>query len=111
MIPVLSILLIFSIISKFFTPKKPNYLFGYQLGSAKKSIEHWKVANRYASNYMIVVHGLILGLAIIFDYQKHDGDIFLLGLFVVGIVIVCFSVEKRLKKIDEATSDNNRLAQ
>ncbi len=100
MILILSTLLIFTIILKFFTPKKPNYLFGYQLGSAKKSIEHWKIANRYASNYMIVIYGLIMGLALIFDYQKYDGEILLLVLLVVGFIIMYFNIEKRLKKID-----------
>jgi uncharacterized membrane protein len=100
MIPILSTLLILTIILKFFTPKKPNYLFGYQLGSAKKSIEHWKIANRCASNYMILIYGLIMGLALIFDYQKYDGEILLLVLLVVGFIIMYFSIEKRLKKID-----------
>jgi uncharacterized membrane protein len=100
MILTLSTLLIFTIILKFFTPKKPNYLFGYQLGSAKKSIEHWKIANRYASNYMIIMYGLILGLALIIDNQKYDGEILLLLLLVVGFTIIYFSIERRLKKID-----------
>lgn len=111
MILILSILLTFAILLKFFTPKKANYLFGYQLGNAKKSIEHWKIANSYASNFMIVFYGLILGLALIFDYQKYDGEILLLGLLVVGFNIMYLSIEKRLKKIDEATSGNSRLAQ
>jgi uncharacterized membrane protein len=100
MIPILSILMIFAVILKFFTPKKPNYFIGYQLGSAKKSVEHWKIANRYASNYMIIIYGLILGLALIFDYQKYDGEILLLVLLVVGFTIMYFSIERRLKKID-----------
>ena len=81
------------------------------MGSAKKSIEHWKIANRYASDYMIVVFGLILGLALIFAYHKYDEEPLLFGLLVVGIIIMYFSIEKRLKKIDEATSGNSRLAQ
>ena len=111
MIVVLSILLISAIILKFFPPKKSNYLFGYQFGSAKKSIEHWKIANRYASNYMIVVYGLILGLALIFANQKYDGEPLLLGLLFVGIIIMYFSIKKRLKKIEEATSGNSGFKQ
>ena len=110
MIIVLSILVIQAIILKFFPPKKPNYLFGYQLGSAKKSIEHWKIANRCASNYMIAVYAPILGLALIFAYQKYDGEPLLLGLLVVGMIVMYFGIEKRLKKIDEATSGNSGFA-
>jgi uncharacterized membrane protein len=99
MIVILSILLLLAIILKFFTPEKPNYLFGYQLGSAKKSVKHWKVANSYASNYMIVFYGLILGLALLFDNQKYDGDMLLLILLVVGFVVMYISIEKKLKKI------------
>ena len=92
--------MIFAIILKFFTPKKPNYLIGYQLGSAKKSVEHWKIANRYASDYMIIIYGLILGLALIFDYQKYNGEILLLVLLFIGFTIMYFIIERRLKKID-----------
>ena len=92
--------MIFAIILKFFTPKKPNYLIGYQLGSAKKSVEHWKIANRYESDYMIIIYGLILGLALIFDYQKYNGEILLLVLLFVGFTIMYFIIERRLKKID-----------
>ena len=100
MIQIVLILLIFAIILRFFTPKKPNYLFGYQLGSAKKSVEHWKIANRYASNYMIIVYSFILGLALIFNYLNYDGEILILTLFAIGIVTMYFFIENKLKKIN-----------
>ncbi|MEC4005958.1 SdpI family protein [Flavobacterium sp. SUN052] len=100
MIPIILILLVFAIILRIFTPKKPNYFFGYQLGSAKKSDEHWKIANRYASNYMIVVYSLILGVSLIFNYIKYDGEILLLTLFGIGIVTMYFYVENKLKRIN-----------
>jgi len=100
MIPIILILLVFAIILRIFTPKKPNYFFGYQLGSAKKSIEHWKMANRYASNYMIIVYSLILAVSLIFNYMKYDGEILLLTLFGIGIVTMYFLIENKLKKIN-----------
>jgi uncharacterized membrane protein len=100
MIQIILILLVFAIILRIFTPKKPNYFFGYQLGSAKKSVEHWKIANRYASNYMIVVYSLILSVSLIFNYLKYDGEILLLTLFGIGIVTMYFYIENKLKKIN-----------
>ena len=98
--PIILILLVFAIILRIFTPKKPNYFFGYQLGSAKKSVEHWKIANRYASNYMIIVYSLILSVSLIFNYLKYDGEILLLTLFGIGIVTMYFYIENKLKKIN-----------
>ena len=100
MMPIILILLVFAIILRIFTPKKPNYFFGYQLGSAKKSVEHWKIANRYASNYMIIVYSLILSVSLIFNYLKYDGEILLLTLFGIGIVTMYFYIENKLKKIN-----------
>jgi uncharacterized membrane protein len=100
MIPIIFILLVFAIILRIFTPKKPNYFFGYQLGSAKKSVEHWKIANRYASNYMIIVYSLILSVSLIFNYLKYDGEILLLTLFGIGSVTMYFYIENKLKKIN-----------
>ena len=100
MIQIILILLVFAIILRIFTPKKPNYFFGYQLGSAKKSVEHWKIANRYASNYMIIVYSLILSVSLIFNYLKYDGEILLLTLFGIGIVTMYFYIENKLKKIN-----------
>ena len=98
--PIILILLVFAIILRIFTPKKPNYFFGYQLGSAKKSVEHWKMANRYASNYMIIFYSLILSVSLIFNYLKYDGEILLLTLFGIGIVTMYFYIENKLKKIN-----------
>ena len=100
MIPIFLFLLVFAILLRIFTPKKPNYFFGYQLGSANKSVEHWKMANIYASNYMIVVYSLILGVSIMFNYLKYDGEILLLALFGIGIVTMYFYIENKLKRIN-----------
>lgn len=97
---ILSVLLVFAIVLKFFTPKQPNYLFGYQLGSAKKSTEHWKVANKYASNYMIVLYSTTLILNLIFDYQNYDGYFLILTILLIGFIVMYFDIEKRLKRID-----------
>lgn len=100
MILILSILLVFSIVLNLFPPKKPNYLFGYQLGSSKKSLEHWKVANKYASSYLILLYSLTIILSIIEYKQKLNLGIPIITILVIGLVLIYFLVEKKLKKLD-----------
>jgi uncharacterized membrane protein len=83
-----------------FPPKKPNYLFGYQLGSSKKSLEHWKVANKYASSYLILLYSLTIILSIIEYKQKLDLGIPIITILIIGLVLIYFLVEKKLKKVD-----------
>ena len=104
---ILLFLLLFSIVLKLFPPKKPNYMFGYQLGNAKKSLAHWKMANSFAANGMILIYSLTSGLSFLFDYQKYDGDTLLLALITVGIIVLYIIVERRLKRIDEDASGNS----
>jgi uncharacterized membrane protein len=97
---IFTVLLLLAVVLRFFTPKKPNYLFGYQLGSAKKSIKHWRLANKYASNYMIILYSLALILSLIFDYKKYDGYLIVLSILVIGFLVMYFDIESRLKKIE-----------
>ncbi|MFY7731990.1 MAG: SdpI family protein [Bacteroidia bacterium] len=100
MILILSFLLVFAIGLNLFPPKKPNYLFGYQLGSSKKSLEHWKVANKYASSYLILLYSLTIILSIIEYKQKLDLGIPIITILIIGLVLIYFLVEKKLKKLD-----------
>ena len=104
-------LLAFSIVLKLFPPKKPNYLYGYQLGSAKKSIEHWKVANKYAANYMIKLYGIILTLSVLFDSQNYEGGIWILCILFFGVILIYMLIEKKLEKLNQSTSGNSSQAQ
>jgi uncharacterized membrane protein len=95
-------LLIFAVFMKFFTPKQPNYYFGYQLGSAKKSTEHWIMANKYASNYMIVLFSFLVIASFLFDYFSYENELLLAFLLFLGYGIIYFLIEKILKdKIGE----------
>jgi hypothetical protein len=104
----LTFMLLFSLIMRIFPAKKPNFYFGYQLGNAKKSIDHWKIANRLAANYMIILYSITLLVSTIFDYNEYDGGMLLLGIFLAGAIPMYWIIEKRLKRIDNATSDNTR---
>lgn len=92
-------LLLFAICLKVFPPKKENYFYGYQLGNARNSVQHWKIANSYASNYMIVIYGFSLGLSLLFDYLKFDGGLTILVPLFVGYIVMYIQIEKRLKRI------------
>ena len=100
MIQIITALLILGIILRLFTPKKPNYLFGYQLGSAKKSDEHWKIANKHASNSMIIVYSSLLVISLIFNFLNFNGEIIILALIGIGFISTYFYIENKLKKIN-----------
>lgn len=90
-------LLIITFILKFFTPKQPNNYFGYQLGSAKKSEEHWRLANKHAPNYMIVLCAIVSTMAFIFEYFSYENELLLVLLLFLGYAIIYFRIEKILK--------------
>jgi uncharacterized membrane protein len=100
MILILTLFLIFAVLIKVFPPKRPNYLYGYQLGSAKESIEHWKTANKYASNYMIFLYSFLILLSVLFEYIKYDGKILCLIIAIIGFISIYFLVERKLKLIN-----------
>ena len=94
---ILSILLILAIFLKFFPPKKPNYFFGYQLGSSKKSLQHWKLANNYAANYMIILYSILIVLSLIFDYYRYENSLLIISIFITGFIIIYFQIERKLR--------------
>jgi uncharacterized membrane protein len=80
---------------KFATPKRPSNLFGYQLGSAKKSTAYWKLANAYASTLWI---GLSLCLLVLSLMLKGDEDIWIFAAAIAGLAAIYFLTERKLKK-------------
>ncbi|WP_300979255.1 SdpI family protein [Flavobacterium sp.] len=94
---VLVFLLLYTIILKFFPPKKPNFYYGYQLGSAKKSVEHWKLANKYAANYLIFLYSSLIVLLLLFDYLGFNGGLLVLPILIMGLIAIYFSIERKLK--------------
>ena len=94
---ILIILLVFAIILKIYPPKKPNYYYGYQLGSAKKSMEHWKLANKYAANYLIFLYSFIIILSAILNYIEYEDGILVLSLCIIGRVCIYILIERKLK--------------
>ena len=96
---ILTIALVFAVLIKIFPPKKPNYLYGYSMGSAKKSSAHFKVANKYAANYLITLYSLLLVLTLLFNYIGYNGGILCLVILVIGVLFIYFLIEKKLHQL------------
>lgn len=94
---ILIILLVFAILIKIFPPKKPNFYYGYQLGSAKNSEAHWKLANQYAANYLISLYTFLLLLSAILDYLQYDAGLIVLAILIIGQIFIYYSIERKLK--------------
>lgn len=96
---ILTILLVFAIIQKIFPPKKPNFYYGYQLGSAKNSEAHWKLANQYAANYLLILYSFLILLSATLEYMGYDAGILVLSILFIGLIFIYFSIERKLKKL------------
>jgi hypothetical protein len=99
--------LLYALFWRIFPPKKPNNWYGYQLGSAKKSKEHWRVANRSAANGLIIIYSLSMVLFFIEDKLQLDFGYWVLPHVVIGGFLIYWMTEKRLKKIDQSMSTSN----
>ena len=96
---ILAIALVFALLIKFFPPKKPNFLYGYNLGSAQKSSEHFREANKYAANYLIFLYSYLLVLSLIFNYIAYDGGILCLVILIISVILIYILIEKKLKQL------------
>jgi uncharacterized membrane protein len=96
MIFILFFFLTYFFILYLFPPKKPNIFYGYQLGSAKKSLEHWKLANKYAAKYLLGLYSFLVLLSLTFILLEYDDIILILPLNIIGLIFIYFYVEKKL---------------
>lgn len=94
------LMLVLSLIFKFFPPKEINDFYGYRTKRSKKSQEAWDVANAYSFNLMIIasLSTIILQLILILTVSK-DNSIMIsaagLVMFLVGTIPL---TEMHLKK-------------
>lgn len=100
MATLLVFLFVFSLILKLFPASKPNYWYGYQLGSAKMSQAHWKVAQAVAPYYLMVLFGLSSGLNLFLEVREFD-SVWTLALLLPGSVLVYILMERRLSRVNE----------
>jgi len=96
MIFILIFFLIYFFILYLFPPKKPNFFYGYQLGSAKKSLEHWKLANKYAAKYLLWLYLFLALLSFTFVFLEYGDIILIVPINILGLIYIYYYVEKKL---------------
>ncbi len=96
---VLLLALAAAVVLKFFPPKKPNPFFGYQLGSAQKSPEHWKLANKHAANYLIVLNLITLAVVASGEYYDADTSITAIIFYIIGSIAIYKMIEEKLEPL------------
>lgn len=84
-----------------FPPKEINALYGYRSANSMKSKERWDFAQKYATAMMIKLGGLLAlsGTLGCFYIPNGKTAMFMgLGLMIVMVLGLLFSVEKAIKK-------------
>lgn len=96
------LLLVISIIYFLVQPKNINYLYGYRTKNSKKSIKHWKIANKMASKGLLIISLFnVLITIVLVDFLKVDFLNIFVGILILEFVILIYWVEKSLKQIIE----------
>jgi uncharacterized membrane protein len=94
------LLLILSLLFKYFPPKTINYWYGYRTIRSMKSSAAWNCANQYCANAFIVVACLTCLVQVItYALLDIEKSIFCASIFmVIGIVLCIPLTEIHLKK-------------
>ncbi len=84
-----------------FPPKNINYLYGYRTKSSMKNKERWDFAQRYSASQMIKLGGLLALSSVLGFFFYPSGKTAMivgLGLMILMVFYLLFSVEKALKE-------------
>lgn len=99
---VLGVLILFSVslIWFLFPPKKINNVFGYRTRRSKKSVTHWKVANRISSGLFLILSSICLLEGIVLQVLAlEELEWVIFTTFIIGLVIIFVITEQKLKEI------------
>jgi uncharacterized membrane protein len=99
MITLFLILLIVSILFKFFPPLKINSIYGYRTKKSKKNDANWKIANKYSANLMLIFASSLFLISLLFNLLNLEYDNILIGLLLLAFVIIIVLTEKKLSKL------------
>lgn len=98
--PIVIITLFIILISKLFTPKDINSLYGYRTANSMKNKANWDFAQKYSTNLLLILLSLLLiiqvVLYIIFGTTSFVDLSVLIGL-VLCVLIALYQTEKKLK--------------
>lgn len=97
MIELLIILLVISFIFKFFPPKNINSWYGYRTPRSKRNMENWKVANKYAPNFMLGMITVLFLLHFVFPFLGYSPEKIIPKLLIGGFVLLIIFTERQLK--------------
>ncbi|HMG16006.1 MAG TPA: SdpI family protein, partial [Saprospiraceae bacterium] len=102
------LILLIGIVTRYFSPKKINNLYGYRTKRSMKNMDTWQFANNYTTN-IIIVSGLFTTLIQLIFWRFEVEDFLLISLtaFVMGLGLSILLTERKLKQtFDE---EGNRL--
>ena len=106
----LLILLLLAIALRFFPSKNPNGYWGYQLGSAKKNSDHWRIANRFAPTCMVIMYAILILLSLILRSINYDDFWPIITLLILGSIVTVILTDRRLRLVQSwfNSQDSNR---
>lgn len=91
------VILIFTI----FPPKSINSWYGYRTVRSMKNKEQWRFAQKYSANLGLIIISIVLIIQCVL-YLIYGStavtDLTTVGLWLIGMAILIFSVENKLKK-------------
>lgn len=102
------LILVISLITKYYPPKKINNLYGYRTKRSMMNMDTWIFANTYSTN-ILILSGLFTTLIQLLFWKMAVEDFVLIGLaaFVIGLGLSIFLTERKLKQTFD--NDGNRL--
>jgi uncharacterized membrane protein len=99
--PTFIILLVLSLVFKFFPPKKINYWYGYRTTRSKLNQKNWDRAQQLSSSLLLTVSLLMVIIQIIVFYfvpAVYPINFILLLVWGISIALLFYLVEKQLKE-------------
>lgn len=94
------VLLAVAVLFRILQPKSMNYFYGYRTPRSRKSPLHWKVANRYSANMLLVLSVILITAHFGLKYFGLAYDNALVCAMLGGFAFVFYFTEKKLKTLD-----------
>lgn len=99
--PIVLISFIVILIFAIFPPKSINSWYGYRTVRSMKNKEQWSFAQKYSAKLGLIIISIVLIIQCVL-YLIYGStsvtDLTTVGLWLIGMVILIFSVENKLKK-------------
>ena len=103
------LMLVISLISFYFPPKKINLSYGHRTSMSMKNQDTWKEANKRSTHMMLLVSAMTCIfqlIGIVFKVNKEKTILYATAFLLAGLIIGVLIVEKQLRSIFD--KDGNR---